>query len=322
ASREAEIRTRLQLLLPSTPSTSLQLYLAVAFSAAECRNEEATYEAIVNAITTYEDYVVDSKAQIPALTALIGTLRTVASTSTLSSEAYDTITGKVVVHCGRLLKKVDQCRCLLSAGHLYWVEERPGSEGYADHPVNDEMVAKSRGTTSVVSAAAAGKKSKLSGLLGDDDEKAGDEVPVAPVKVWRDGKKVLECLQKALKIADSVLETAVNTELFVEILEQYIWFYESGNDYINVSYLNSLIDLIQSNINNSSGISNTSTTAVPEKVVRHFSNIVARLKVLKDDEHEERRQRGLDMTSNDVYGGDAATGFGGVARAGGRWTQL
>ncbi|KAJ3026901.1 UNVERIFIED_CONTAM: Vacuolar protein sorting-associated protein 35 [Siphonaria sp. JEL0065] len=330
AAKEADALMKIAVLLPSTPTKSLNLYLAIAQSANECRNEEAAYEALVNAITTYEDYVTDTKAQVPALTALIGVIRSCGA-GTLSLESYETIIGKVVVHCGRLLRKVDQCRCTLFAGHLYWIEERGAGDGVLDHPVNDEVLranrAGSSGVGAAVAAATAAKKSKLSGLFGEE-EQPEDSAAVAaaaavPVKVSRDGKKVLECLQKALKIADSVLETSVNTELFVEILEQYIWFYESGNEYVNVNFLNSLIDLIQSNIsNNSSVVSGSSTAVVPEKVIKHFGLILARLKVLKEEEYEERRQRGLDMTSDDVFGGDSAQGFGGVARSGGRWTHL
>ncbi|KAJ3024453.1 UNVERIFIED_CONTAM: Vacuolar protein sorting-associated protein 35 [Siphonaria sp. JEL0065] len=330
AAKEADLLMKIAVLLPSTPTMSLNLYLAIAQSANECRNEEAAYEALVNAITTYEDYVTDTKAQVPALTALIGVIRSCGA-GTLSLESYETIIGKVVVHCGRLLRKVDQCRCTLFAGHLYWIEEREPGDGVLDHPVNDEVLranrASSSGVGAAVAAATAAKKSKLSGLFGEE-EQPEDSAAVAaaaavPVKVSRDGKKVLECLQKALKIADSVLETSVNTQLFVEILEQYIWFYESGNEYVNVNFLNSLIDLIQSNISsNSSVVSGSSTAVVPEKVIKHFGLILARLKVLKEEEYEERRQRGLDMTSDDVFGGDSTLGFGGVVRSGGRWTHL
>lgn len=43
---------------------------------------------------------------------------------------------------------------------------------------------------------------------------------------YRDEKRVLECLQKALKIADSVMDASGSIELLVEILEKYLWFYE------------------------------------------------------------------------------------------------
>lgn len=49
-------------------------------------------------------------------------------------------------------------------------------------------------------------------------------------QLFRNGKRALECLQKALKIADSCMDAATNVELFVEILNQYIYYFERGND--------------------------------------------------------------------------------------------
>ncbi len=46
----------------------------------------------------------------------------------------------------------------------------------------------------------------------------------------RDGKKALECLQKSLKLADSVIDRNVGISLFVDILEKYLWFFENKND--------------------------------------------------------------------------------------------
>jgi len=50
---------------------------------------------------------------------------------------------------------------------------------------------------------------------------------VDAANVGRDGKRVLECLQKSLKIADSSMNAASNVLLFVEILNQYIYFLAS-----------------------------------------------------------------------------------------------
>ncbi|KAF9428272.1 Vacuolar protein sorting-associated protein 35, partial [Podila epigama] len=47
---------------------------------------------------------------------------------------------------------------------------------------------------------------------------------------YRDGKRVLECLQKALKIADSCMDSVTNVELFVEILNRYIYYFEKQNE--------------------------------------------------------------------------------------------
>ena len=55
---------------------------------------------------------------------------------------------------------------------------------------------------------------------GEEDEKT----------LYRDDKRVLECLQKALKIADACMDTAVSIQLFVEILNQYIYYFDKQND--------------------------------------------------------------------------------------------
>jgi len=66
--------------------------------------------------------------------------------------------------------------------------------------------------------------------------------------IGRDGKRVLECLQKCLKIADSSMNAASNVLLFVEILNQYLYFFEHHNEFVAVKYLTSIISLINTNI--------------------------------------------------------------------------
>ncbi|KAI9877938.1 MAG: Vacuolar protein sorting-associated protein 35, partial [Watsoniomyces obsoletus] len=43
---------------------------------------------------------------------------------------------------------------------------------------------------------------------------------------YRDGKRVLECLQRALRVADACMDTAVSVELFVEILNRYVYYFD------------------------------------------------------------------------------------------------
>ena len=52
-----------------------------------------------------------------------------------------------------------------------------------------------------------------------------------PVQM-RDSKRVLECLKKALRIANQCMDSAVQVQLFVEILNHYIYFYEKGNEQV------------------------------------------------------------------------------------------
>lgn len=81
--------------------------------------------------------------------------------------------------------------------------------------------------------------------------------------LYRDGKRVLECLQRALRVADACMDQAVSLELFVEILNRYVYYFDRQNEAVTVKYLNGLIELIHSNLANSE----SSTTETPRK---HF----------------------------------------------------
>ncbi|KAH0555994.1 hypothetical protein GP486_006066 [Trichoglossum hirsutum] len=51
--------------------------------------------------------------------------------------------------------------------------------------------------------------------------------------LYRDGKRVLECLQRALRVADACMDTAVSVELFVEILNRYVYYFDQQNEATN-----------------------------------------------------------------------------------------
>jgi vacuolar protein sorting-associated protein 35 len=62
----------------------------------------------------------------------------------------------------------------------------------------------------------------------DDKQERPQDKPA-----YRQPKKVLGCLQKALKLADSVMDQSVSISLFVEILEKYLWYYEKYNEAVS-----------------------------------------------------------------------------------------
>ena len=41
---------------------------------------------------------------------------------------------------------------------------------------------------------------------------------------------MLECLQRALRVADAHMDTAVSVELFVEILNRYVYYFDQQNE--------------------------------------------------------------------------------------------
>eukprot|EP00326_Haptolina_ericina_P003151 CAMPEP_0181228236 /NCGR_PEP_ID=MMETSP1096-20121128/33242_1 /TAXON_ID=156174 ORGANISM="Chrysochromulina ericina, Strain CCMP281" /NCGR_SAMPLE_ID=MMETSP1096 /ASSEMBLY_ACC=CAM_ASM_000453 /LENGTH=775 /DNA_ID=CAMNT_0023321751 /DNA_START=31 /DNA_END=2359 /DNA_ORIENTATION=- len=62
---------------------------------------------------------------------------------------------------------------------------------------------------------------------------------------YRDGKRVLECLQRSLKIADACKVSNMHTVLFVDILDSYLYHFSQGNELVTADYINSLLQLIE-----------------------------------------------------------------------------
>jgi len=87
---------------------------------------------------------------------------------------------------------------------------------------------------------------------------------------YRNGKRVLECLQKSLKIADTCMDSSMNVHLFVEILNQYLYYFESTCDAVTIQYLSGLIALINTNIANMDGATNPESDV--GKITTHYQN--------------------------------------------------
>lgn len=54
----------------------------------------------------------------------------------------------------------------------------------------------------------------------------------------RDGKKVLECLRKAGKVATECLDPGVQAQLIVELVNAYVHFFHQGNQHVSLTYVN------------------------------------------------------------------------------------
>ncbi|OJJ51498.1 hypothetical protein ASPZODRAFT_127578 [Penicilliopsis zonata CBS 506.65] len=97
--------------------------------------------------------------------------------------------------------------------------------------------------------------------------------------LYRDGKRVLECLQRALRVADACMDTAVSVELFVEILNRYVYYFDQQNETVTTKYLNGLIELIHSNLQTNQDEPNPSL----ENPKRHFQRT---LEYIRSREYE------------------------------------
>ncbi|KAE8876204.1 Vacuolar protein sorting-associated protein [Phytophthora fragariae] len=67
----------------------------------------------------------------------------------------------------------------------------------------------------------------------------------------QDGKRVRECLQRSLRIADAIKDTTSNqVPLFLEILEAYLYFFEMQTPEVTRNYLVGLLALVKDHLDN------------------------------------------------------------------------
>ncbi|GMM54870.1 retromer subunit [Maudiozyma humilis] len=68
---------------------------------------------------------------------------------------------------------------------------------------------------------------------------------------FREGKRVLECLQRSLRAADSLMDNVESCELMVEILNVCLYYFIHGEEqttHVGVGYINGLIELVKTNL--------------------------------------------------------------------------
>mmetsp|Transcript_3333 Transcript_3333/g.3693 ORF Transcript_3333/g.3693 Transcript_3333/m.3693 type:complete len:1210 (-) Transcript_3333:510-4139(-) len=79
---------------------------------------------------------------------------------------------------------------------------------------------------------------------------------------YRNPKRVLECLQRSLKIADTcMMSSSQNIHLFVEILDHYVFYFERDNPVITHKFVTGLIALINEHIDDAKDFSDGSIKA-------------------------------------------------------------
>ncbi|XP_065347239.1 vacuolar protein sorting-associated protein 35 isoform X1 [Cloeon dipterum] len=88
----------------------------------------------------------------------------------------------------------------------------------------------------------------------------------------RDGKKVVECLNKGSRITNQCMELSVKVQLFVELLNYYVYFFEKGNEQVSVQTLNQLVAKIKEELPNLEASEET------EQINKHFTNTLAHLR--------------------------------------------
>lgn len=98
----------------------------------------------------------------------------------------------------------------------------------------------------------------------------------------------LECLQRALKLADACTNSnPANAYLFVDLLEHYLFFFEKNHPAISGNYITGLVALIKEHTE-SLGQSIGDAKA-------HFAQIVAHIKAMKEKEESKERFSVIDV---------------------------
>lgn len=90
---------------------------------------------------------------------------------------------------------------------------------------------------------------------------------------FRDGKRVLECLQRSLRVADSVMDNCTSFLLTVEILNRVLYYFIHGEtSYVTIKYCNGLIELIKTNLQfleRETRMATTSKNEIENSVLNH-----------------------------------------------------
>eukprot|EP00605_Chrysophyceae_sp_TOSAG23-4_P002543 GSChrysophyteH1.ASY1.ANO1.2808.1 assembled CDS len=111
---------------------ALPLYLLAAKAADECGLHKIAFEFFKEAPIIYEEEIIDSKKQVRALTAMIGTLTQCVN---FDEEQYDILSTKLGQYSNKLLKKPDQCRMISLCSHLFYPpKSEDGTNRFAEQP--------------------------------------------------------------------------------------------------------------------------------------------------------------------------------------------
>ena len=207
----------------------------------------------------YEDDISDSKAQLAAITLIIGTLEQM---TCFSEENHNPLRTQCALAASKLLKKPDECRGVQVCSHLFWSGKTSSNNGEEVLYFNSwYLVEKYHGNWPV--SCSLGKYRQLLMLF--------------LLFQLRDEKRVLDCLKKGVKIASQCMDSGTKAQLYVELLNKYVYFYEKHHSLITEELLQELINRVQTELPNLEGGSDEA-----EQINKHFENTIMHLKMRKE----------------------------------------
>ena len=254
-----------------------KLYLNLATVADQLKQETVAYELFNQCFILYEESLLLNMTQSSLVNphecmggslsyqAVLMIANRLQQLRYFTRENYESLITKLTLYGSKLLKKQDQCRSVYYCAHLWW-----WVDPLIDVPsptVESEKVGRSQGERGNErergnardrdSESERGKKrEKDSPREGARDSKTSEnEVPENASGVsnrelflYQEPKRVLECLQKSLRIADSCMDSKLLLKLFVNILNRCLIFNDYWNTEVDFRYINGLIELIRTNL--------------------------------------------------------------------------
>lgn len=219
---------------PATADLIYKLNLQTAALADQLFLGEVAYDFFSQAFTVFEESLSDSKTQFQAIVNMAQVLQK--TRSLYDDSYYDTLITRCTLHGSKLLKKQDQCRAVYLCSHLWWATELSLMGGDEDE---DERENENENENENQN-----KNQNESGGVGASQNRTH-------LQLFREGRRVLECLQRSLRVADSVMDNVQSCQLMVEILNQCCYYFVHGEEqatHVGVNYINGLIELIKTNL--------------------------------------------------------------------------
>lgn len=146
-----------------------------------------------------------------------------------SEENHEPLRTQCALAASKLLKKPDQCRAVSICAHLFWSGRSTDKNGeevrlslLQSHHIRHSSLQNDMNTLDSPGLFLFCSKKEWITL--------SDHLCVWLHPQIRDGKRVMECLKKALKIANQCMDPSLQVQLFIEILNRYVCFYEREND--------------------------------------------------------------------------------------------
>ncbi|CAH8617510.1 unnamed protein product [Heterobilharzia americana] len=254
----------------SESALRLFLYSALVIDKIQFKNQESIiYEFISQALTLYEEAVSDSHAQVEAMALITSTL---CQLTCFTGDNQSTLRTQCTRAAARLLRKHDQCRAVFASTHLFWPTKpltRKGIKPSVLIPVTDN--------NPEISTYA-----KLS---------ESDELPDEHFDKLRDAKGVISCLDRAARFARECMDTAVRTQLFIDILNLSVNLRLSGCEQITDDRINDIINEIRNLLKS------FEPSPITDHITIHFKNTLSYIRY-------EKQTAATASSSSDITNGN------------------